>query len=91
MDGVLAMDGYTGYLVVAYGVTALVVIGNVVAARRQFNRTRLRLRQQLERRSGRRPVPGSADGAQGPGGAGDRVQDRAGEKGGHGATTGRGS
>lgn len=52
------MDGYTGYLVVAYGVTALVVIGNLVAARRQFRRTRQRLRQQLERRAGRRPPSG---------------------------------
>lgn len=66
MDGILAMDAYTGYLVVAYGVTALVVIGNVVAARRQFQRTRLRLRQQLERRGGRRPAPVP----QGPGQAG---------------------
>jgi heme exporter protein CcmD len=58
MSGILAMDGYTGYLVVAYGVTALVVIGNLVAARRQFRRVRLRLREQLERRSGRRLAPG---------------------------------
>jgi heme exporter protein CcmD len=58
MNGILAMDGYTGYLVVAYGVTALVVIGNVIAARRQFRRTSLRLRVQLERR---RAAPGSAE------------------------------
>lgn len=57
MSEMLAMDGYTGYLVVAYGVTALVVIGNLVAARRQFRRVRARLREQLERRDRRRPAP----------------------------------
>jgi len=56
MGGILGMEGYTGYLVVAWGVTALVVIGNVVAARRQFRRTQARLRQQLERWSSRRPA-----------------------------------
>jgi heme exporter protein CcmD len=60
MGGMLGMEGYTGYLLVAYAVTALVVIGNVVAARRQFRRTRERLRAQLERRLGRRAGP--ADG-----------------------------
>lgn len=59
MSGFLAMDGYTGYLLVAYGVTAVVVIGNVIAANHQFRRTHLRLREQLERRAGRRPVPGA--------------------------------
>ncbi|MBN8280355.1 MAG: heme exporter protein CcmD [Gammaproteobacteria bacterium] len=47
---------YTTYLLIAYGVTTVVVIGNLLAARRQFRRTRDRLRQQLERRSGRRPA-----------------------------------
>jgi heme exporter protein CcmD len=79
MNGFLAMEGYTGYLVVAYGVTALVVIGNVFAARRQFRRTRLRLREQLERRSGRRP----SHVTQTPG--------QAGNTGGNEATVGRGS
>ncbi|MEQ1801579.1 MAG: heme exporter protein CcmD [Gammaproteobacteria bacterium] len=49
------MDGYTGYLLVAYGVTAAVVVGNLVAARLQFSRTRVRLLEQLARRSGRSP------------------------------------
>lgn len=66
----LAMDGYAGYLWVAYGVTALVVMGNLLAARRQFRRTRQRLREQLERRGGRRPVhviqsPGETGGDKG--------------------------
>lgn len=47
---------YTTYLLIAYGVTTLVVIGNLIAARRQFRRTRDRLRQQLERRTARRPA-----------------------------------
>lgn len=58
MSGFLAMNGYTGYLLVAYGVTAVVLIGNVIAANHQFGRTHLRLREHLERRAGRRPVPG---------------------------------
>jgi heme exporter protein CcmD len=39
LNGILAVDGYTGYLVIAYGVTALVVVGNLVAARRQFRQS----------------------------------------------------
>jgi heme exporter protein CcmD len=79
MGGMLGLEGYTGYLVVAYGVTALVVIGNVLAARRQFRRTQSRLRQQLERRSGRRPQQAT----QVPGQAGDQGRNE--------ATVGRGS
>ena len=79
MGGMLTLEGYTGYLVVAYGVTALVVIGNVLAARRQFRRTQLRLREQLERRSGRRPPQA----AQIPAQAGDQGRNE--------ATVGRGS
>lgn len=57
------MDGYTGYLLVAYGVTAAVVVGNLIAARLQFSRTRLRLLEQLARRSGRSsPRAGEAAG-----------------------------
>jgi heme exporter protein CcmD len=59
------MDGYTGYLLVAYSVTALVIVGNLVAARRQFRRTTGRLRQQLERRAGRKPAASGADGEDG--------------------------
>ena len=71
MGGILGMEGYTGYLLVAYGVTTLVVVGNVVAARSQFRRTRERLRQQLERSSGKgglRPVQAGGNG-QGHGGS----------------------
>jgi len=53
MDAFLATGSYTGYLLVAYGVTALVVIGNVVAARLRFRATQRRLQQQLARRAGR--------------------------------------
>ncbi len=81
MSGFLAFDGYTGYLLVAYGVTALVVIGNVFAARRQFRRTRERLREQVERRIDRRPRPVSAGAAQ--------VDGQAGGKGGNEAAVGR--
>jgi len=53
MDQSLAMGGYAGYILTAYGVTALVVVGNIIAARRRFRRTQLRLRDQLGRRAGR--------------------------------------
>lgn len=56
MNGFLAMNGYTGYLVLAYGVTALVVTGNLLAARHFDRRTRRRLRDQLERRTGKQPM-----------------------------------
>jgi heme exporter protein CcmD len=59
MGGLLAMEGYTGYLLVAYGVTALVIVGNLVTARRRFHVTRQRLRQQLDRRAGRPANPPS--------------------------------
>ena len=51
MQQSLAMGGYAGYLLVAYGVTAVVVIGNIVAARRRFTSTRQRLKEQLGRRA----------------------------------------
>ena len=68
MDQSLAMGGYAGYLMVAYGVTAVVVIGNIIAARRRFRSTQQRLRDQLGRRAGRAGGPGRADG-QSSGGA----------------------
>jgi heme exporter protein D len=80
MNGILATGDYTGYLVVAWGVTALVLIGNVVAARRQLRGTRLRLRAQIERRLGRRPAPTA-----------DQGDGRVGGKGGNEASVGRGS
>ncbi|MEO7386684.1 MAG: heme exporter protein CcmD [Gammaproteobacteria bacterium] len=54
MNEVVVMGPYTGYLLVAYGVTAAVLIGNILAAQRQFRGTRLRLREQLNRRAPRR-------------------------------------
>ena len=53
MDKSLAMGGYAGYILTAYGVTGLVVVGNIIAARRRFRRTQQRLRDQLARRAGR--------------------------------------
>ena len=61
MNQSLAMGGYAGYLMVAYGVTAAVVVGNIIAARRRFRRTQQRLRDQLGRRAGRAGGPGRAD------------------------------
>ncbi len=53
MEQSLAMGGYAGYISVAYGVTALVIVGNLVAARWRFRKTRQRFREQLRRRAGR--------------------------------------
>ena len=61
MQPSLAMGGYAGYLLIAYSVTAVVVIGNIVAARRRFRRTRRRLSDLLARRAGR-PGPAAAGG-----------------------------
>jgi heme exporter protein CcmD len=68
MEQSLAMGGYAGYLMAAYGVTAVVVVGNIIAARRRFRRTTQRLRDQLARRGGRAGGPGRAAG-QSSGGA----------------------
>ncbi len=59
----LVHSSYAQYLLIAYGVTALVVIGNIVTARRRFNRTKARLREQLARRAGSRRAtgPGRSD------------------------------
>ena len=53
MGGLPGENPYVGYLLVAYGVTGLVVIGNIVYARFGFRATRRRLQQQLDRRAGR--------------------------------------
>jgi heme exporter protein CcmD len=53
MASLLGENPYIGYLLVAYGVTALVVIANIVSARRGFRATQRRLQQQLDRRAGR--------------------------------------
>ena len=51
MDQSLVMGGYAVYILAAYGVTAVVVVGNIVAARQRFRRTQQRLRDQLGRRA----------------------------------------
>ena len=51
MDQSLVMGGYAVYILAAYGITAVVVVGNIVAARQRFRRTRQRLRDQLARRA----------------------------------------
>lgn len=57
----LAASAYAKYLLVAYGVTALVVIGNIVTARRRFSRTRRRLGEQVARRAANRQASGPAN------------------------------
>lgn len=51
MEQSLVMGGYAAYILTAYGVTTVVVVGNIVAARRRFRRTQQRLRDQLGRRA----------------------------------------
>jgi len=53
MSDFLSTNPYGVYLLVAYGVTGLVVIGNIVVARSGFRATRRRLQQQLARRAAR--------------------------------------
>jgi len=53
MGDLLGTNPYAVYLLVAYGVTALVVIGNIVVARTSFRATQRRLQQQLARREAR--------------------------------------
>ncbi len=60
MDLTLVMGGYAPFILTAYGVTAVVVVGNIIAARRRFRRTQQRLRAQL----GRREAVGSQVGPQ---------------------------
>jgi len=50
----LAMGGYAKYVWPAFGVTAIVLILNLLAARRQVRRTRERLQLRLVRQAGRR-------------------------------------
>ena len=44
------MNSYTGYILVAYGVTTLVIVANIVTARQRFRQIQRRLREQLIRR-----------------------------------------
>ncbi|MEO8225287.1 MAG: heme exporter protein CcmD [Gammaproteobacteria bacterium] len=67
----LVNSPYAQYLLIAYGVTALVVIGNIVTARLRFRRTRTRLREQLVRRgAGRRQQTEPGSGSPGASGSG---------------------
>jgi heme exporter protein CcmD len=61
MDQLLAMGGYAGYILAAYCVTALVVVGNIIGARWRFRKTQERLRAQLGRRAGRGAAPVRTD------------------------------
>ena len=51
MDQSLVTGGYAPYILAAYGVTTVVVVGNIIAARQRFRRTHQRLRDQLARRA----------------------------------------
>ena len=51
MDQSLVKGAYAAYILTAYGVTAVVVVGNILAARQRFRRTQQRLRDQLARRA----------------------------------------
>lgn len=50
MNETFLTSPYVNYVLVAYGVTTLVVLGNMVATRARFGRVRRRLQAQLERR-----------------------------------------
>jgi heme exporter protein D len=54
MSDFLAMGGYAKYVWPSFGITAIVLILNLLAARRQLQLTRERLRLRLVRQSGRR-------------------------------------
>lgn len=54
MSEFLAMGGYAKYVWSSFGVTAIVLILNLLAARRQLNQTRERLQLRLVRQSGKR-------------------------------------
>ncbi|MEZ5566418.1 MAG: heme exporter protein CcmD [Gammaproteobacteria bacterium] len=51
MSGTLVTSPYVVYLLVAYGVTTLVIVGNIVAVRGRLRRVKRRMQQQLQRRS----------------------------------------
>lgn len=45
----LAMGGYAAYVWTCFGITALVIVANLVAARRRFGSTVERLARRLDR------------------------------------------
>jgi len=57
MGEFLAMGGYAAFVWPAFGVTTVVLIANVVAARRQDRQVRKRLMQRLARQPRRTTVP----------------------------------
>jgi heme exporter protein CcmD len=72
----LVTGPYGAYLLIAYGVTAVVVVGNIVAARRRLATTRRRLREQLERREASRSGAAPASGPVGREPAGQATKGR---------------
>lgn len=54
MTEFLAMGGYAKYVWSSFGITAIVLILNLLAARRQLRQTRERLELRLVRQSARR-------------------------------------
>ncbi|MCL4791412.1 MAG: heme exporter protein CcmD [Gammaproteobacteria bacterium] len=54
MSEFFAMGGYAKYVWSSFGVTAIVLILNLLAARRQLRQTRERLQLRLVRQSGRK-------------------------------------
>ncbi len=54
MNEFLAMGGYAKYVWPSFGITAIVLVVNLLAARRQLRQTRERLQLRLVRQSGRK-------------------------------------
>ncbi len=54
MTDFLAMGGYAKYVWPSFGITAIVLLLNLLAARRQLKQTRERLQLRLVRQSGRK-------------------------------------
>ena len=54
MSEFFAIGGYANYVWPAFGITAIVLMVNLLAARRQLRQTRERLQLRLVRQSGKR-------------------------------------
>lgn len=54
MSEFFAMGGYAKYVWPAFGITAIVLMVNLLAARRQLRQTRERLQLRLVRQSGKK-------------------------------------
>lgn len=57
MGEFLAMGGYAGFVWPAFAVTTLVLVVNIIAARRQDRQVRKRLMQRLARQPRRKSAP----------------------------------